>query len=100
MLMAKSEGSSWKGGSIYISYNTNADPGDGDASQQWSKPQVLINRPGHIIWYPSLQPVNSDLDVKEKYTCLRTGQLTRLFFKDQYNGTSEYVSEYQLRFEK
>lgn len=100
MLMAKSEGTSWKGGSIYISFNQNADLGSGDASQQWSKPEMLINRPGHIIWYPSLQPVNSENDIKEKYTCLRTGQLTRLFFKDQHNDSSEYISEYTLRFEK
>lgn len=100
MLMAKAEGTSWKGGSVYISFNTNADLGKDNASQQWSEPQLLLDRPGHIVWYPSLQPTSSENDVKEKYTCLKTGQLTRLFFKDQHNDSSNYVSEYLVKFER
>jgi hypothetical protein len=60
---------------------------------------MLINKPGHIIWYPSLQPLNLSRDIKEKNTCLKLGQEVRLFYKDQYNNNSEYVSEYKIRFE-
>ena len=100
MLMAKSEGPSWKGNSIYISYNMHKDLGAGANSQDWSKPQLLVEKPGHIIWYPSLQPTSSAQDVAEKNTCLKLGQQVRLFYKDQYNYTSEYVSAYTIRFGK
>ncbi|MEO7961233.1 MAG: hypothetical protein ABIR19_06795, partial [Ginsengibacter sp.] len=56
MLMAKAEGPSWKGSSIYISFNLNADLGGGKNSQEWSTPKLLLNKPDHTIWYPSLQP--------------------------------------------
>ncbi len=100
MLMAKAEGLSWNGSSIYISFNQNKDLGTGNQSQQWSKPALLINRPGHILWYPSLQPQNSVNDINARNTCLSLGQEARLFFKDQHDGISEYVSEYIIRFEK
>jgi hypothetical protein len=48
--------------------------------------------------------VNSKEDVENKNTCLRLGQEARLFFKDMYkvNGrdTSEYLSEFKIRFAK
>jgi hypothetical protein len=104
MLMGKVTGTSWKGSSIFISFNTNKNLEEADHAQQWSKPQLLIDRPGHILWYPSLQPVNSREDVENKNTCLRLGKEARLFFKDMYkvNGrdTSEYLSEYMIRFTK
>lgn len=100
MLMAKAEGPSWKGNSIYISFNTHADLADKNNSQDWSKPQLLLQKPGHIIWYPSLQPTSNAKDVKEKNTCLQLGEKARLFYKDQHNDTSEYVSEYTIQFEK
>ena len=100
MMMAKAEGHSWKGNSIYISFNKNADPGNGKNSQEWSIPELLINKPGHILWYPSLQPVNSAADIANKNTCLKLGQQARLFFKDQHDSTSEYLSEYIVKFEK
>lgn len=100
MLMAMAEGPSWKGGSIWISFNTNPDFGAGFNSQKWSTPQMLLNRPGHTIWYPSLQPTNTASDVQERNTCLKLGQEARLFFKDTHGDTSEYLSEYKLRFEK
>ena len=95
MLMAKSEGASWKGSQVYISYNTNEHL-DGMASQQWSTPQLLIDKPGHKIWYPSLQPTASEEDVKQKRTCLQLGQTARLFYKLD----DQYLSEYTIRFEK
>lgn len=100
MLMAKSEGTSWKGNSIYISFNKHADLGAASNSQDWSKPQMLVQKPGHIIWYPSLQPTSDAADVQEKNTCLQLGSIARLFYKDQHNDTSEYISEYKIKFEK
>lgn len=100
MLMAKAEGPKWIGGQIYISFNKHADLGAGTNSQDWTKPELLIDRPGHILWYPSLQPTNNPQDVKDKYTCLRLGREARLFFKDQHDGKSEYLSEYVIRFDK
>jgi hypothetical protein len=100
MLMAKATSTSWKGSGLYISFNKNADLGNGTNSQQWSKPQLLVERPGHVLWYPSLQPMNTADDIAHKNTCLRLGRQARLFFKDSGPGTSEYLSEYIIRFEK
>jgi hypothetical protein len=100
MLMAKAEGPKWKGGSLYISFNRHADLGDGDNAQRWTKPQLLVSRPGHILWYPSLQPLSTPRDISNKYTCLRLGKEARFFFKDDYNGKSNYFSEFKLTFEK
>ncbi len=100
MLMAKSEGASWKGSSIYISYNKNADLGKGANAQQWSKPVLLVDKPGHTIWYPSLQPTDSPEDIANKNTCLKLGQKARLFFKDSYGDKSDYASEFLVEFKK
>jgi hypothetical protein len=100
MLMGHVTGSSWKGSKIFISFNPNEDLGKGNNAQQWSKPQLLLDKPGHTIWYPSLQPMNTADDIKNKYTCLRLGQEARLFFKDMFGDSSVYISEYRLRFEK
>lgn len=100
MLMAKAEGPSWKGSSIYISFNKNADLGTGANAQEWSTPELLLDKPEHILWYPSLQPLASARDNAEKYTCLKLGAEARLFFKDMHKDTSEYLSEYRVMFEK
>lgn len=100
MLMAKAEGPSWKGGSIYISFNKNKDLGAGKNIEGWSKPQMLVNKPGHTIWYPSLQPMNTKEDIKARNTCLRLGKEARLFYKDMHGDSSEYISEYTIRFNK
>lgn len=100
MLIAKAEGPSWKGSSIYISYNKNADLGMGDNSQQWSKPVLLLYKPGHIIWYPSLQPLNDEANGTNKYSALKLGQKARLFFKDMEGDKSDYISEYLVTFSK
>ncbi len=98
MLMGKVEGEKWKGSSIYISYNHNKDLGAGNHSQQWSKPELVLTKPGHVVWYPSLQPMNTPEDVAARRTCLRLGQKARLFYK--LSDTGEYLSEYEVRFEK
>lgn len=100
MLMARSQGPSWQGSSIYISYNKNKDLGKGDNSQRWTTPELLIERPKHVLWYPSLQPTASSMDINNKYTCLRLGKEARLFFKDMHGDSSNYLSEYMIRFEK
>ena len=100
MLMAKAEGPSWKGSSIYISFNTNANLGDGNNSQEWSTPKLLLSKPGHTIWYPSLQPINTAEDKSKKYTSLNLGQKARLFFKDMEGDKSPYLSEYIMEFKK
>ena len=98
MLIAKAEGPSWKGSSIYISYNKNADLGLGTHSQEWTKPSLLLNKPGHTIWYPSLQPLNNEANGVNKLSSLKLGQTARLFYKDMEGDKSEYVSEYLIQF--
>jgi hypothetical protein len=99
MLMAKSEGASWKGSSIYISFNSNQIL-DEHNSQQWSKPQLLLTKPGSTLWYPALQPIgDSDASIK-KLTTFNLGEKARLFYKDQTKDTAVYISEYEIRFKK
>src|SRR6266496_1466429 len=86
---------------LYLFYGEYGYPGKGKNSQEWSSiPELLIDKPGHILWYPSLQPVNSAADIANKNTCLKLGQQARLFFKDQHDSTGEYLSEYIVKFEK
>jgi hypothetical protein len=104
MLMGKVTGPSWKGSSIYISFNKNKELWKDDNSQKWSRPQLLLDRPGHTLWYPSLQPMNNDEDIRNKNTCLKLGKQARLFVKDMYgegeNFKAEYLSEFIIEFEK
>lgn len=98
MLMGKVEEAKWKGSSIYISFNRNRDLGEGNNAVQWSTPQLLLTKPGRVLWYPSLQPMNTKEDIEKKYTCLRLGQRARLFVKD--SEANEYASEYIIEFTK
>jgi hypothetical protein len=100
MLMGHVTGASWKGSKIYISFNPHANLSEGNNAQQWSKPRLLLDKPGYTIWYPSLQPTQSKADVDARYTCMRLGQTARLFYKAIKPDTSVYISEYQLRFLK
>jgi len=100
MLMAKAEGPSWKGSSIYISYNPHQDLGEGENSQDWSKPMLLFNQPGHIIWYPSLQPLNKEANGSNQLSSLKLGKKSRLFYKDMEADKSDYISEYILNFNR
>jgi len=98
MLMGKVEGKSWVGDKVFISFNPHADLSAGDHSQKWSKPQLLVQKPGHVIWYPSLQPMNTPEDIAQKHTALRLGKKARLFFK--YSDLGKYCSEYIVEFSK
>lgn len=100
MTMARAEGPKWLGGNLYISFNPHQDLGEGNNSQDWTTPRLLISRPGHILWYPSLQPMDKQDDIENKYTCLRLGQEARFYFKDMYDDKAEYISEYIIRFAK
>lgn len=100
MTMARAEGPKWLGGNLYISFNPNEDLGESDNSQQWTKPQLLVSRPGHILWYPSLQPMDKPEDIYNKYTSVRLGQEARFYFKDMHGDKAEYISEYVIRFQK
>jgi hypothetical protein len=100
MMMGRVEGQKWVGDKIYISFNKNKDLGAGDNAQQWSKPQLVLQKPGHILWYPSLQPMNTEEDIKAKRTCLRLGKKARLFVKDMEGANHQYISEYIIDFEK
>ena len=100
MLMAKAVGPSWAGSQVYISFNKNADLGEDDNSQQWTKPKLLLERPGHFLWYPSLQPLNTPEDIQQKRTCLKLGRKARLFVKDILPEKSQYLSEYVVEFQK
>jgi hypothetical protein len=98
MLMGKVEEPSWRGSSIYISFNTHADLGTADHAIQWTRPQLLLTKPGRVLWYPSLQPMNTPEDIANKNTCLRLGQRARLFVKD--SEANEYSSAYIIEFKK
>jgi hypothetical protein len=98
MLMGRVEGQSWVGDKLYISFNTHKDLGKDDHSQQWSTPQLLVQKPGHVLWYPSLQPLNTPEDIVAKRTSMRLGKKARLFYK--YSDLGKYMSEYIVEFKK
>jgi hypothetical protein len=98
MMMGKVEGQSWVGDELYISFNPHKELGEGNNSQAWTRPQKLLEKPGHVLWYPSLQPLNTPEDIANKYTSLRLGKQARLFFK--YSDLGKYMSEYIVEFEK
>ena len=100
MMMGRVEGQKWVGDKIYISFNKNKDLGAADHSQQWSKPQLVLQKPGHVLWYPSLQPMNTEEDIKARRTCLRLGKKARLFVKYMEADNHQYISEYIIDFEK
>ncbi len=52
MLMGRVDAGYWYGDSAHISFNPHRDLGEGDNAQDWSAPQLLLERPGHILWYP------------------------------------------------
>jgi len=100
MLMGKVDSTLWQGSELYISFNLNEDLSVGDNSQQWSKPHLLVDRPGHILWYPSLQPLNTQEDIRNRYTSTRLGKKARLFFKDMSGEEHVYISDYVIEFER
>lgn len=100
MLMGRVEGKSWVGDKIYISFNPNRDLGSGNNSQEWSKPELLFQKPGYILWYPSLQPLDTEEDIKEKYTSTRLGKRARFFVKRIKPEDDSYASEHIIEFER
>ena len=96
MLLGRVDGSFWVGDSLFMSINPNRDLGEGDNAQQWSTPVRIVYRPGHVLWYPSLQPTDSPEDLAEKRTCLRLGREARLFFKDMTDAEHVYISDYTV----
>lgn len=100
MMMAKSVGKSWKGSQVYISFNKNLDLSKDSNSQEWTKPQLVFEKPSYILWYPSLQPLNSPEDIVAKNTCLKLGKKVRFFVKRIKPNDDEYASEHIIEFEK
>jgi hypothetical protein len=100
MMMGKVEGKSWVGDKIYISFNKNKDLSLGSNSQEWTKPELFFEKPGYTLWYPSLQPLNTEEDIKNKYTCLILGKKARFFVKRIKPGDDEYASEHFVEFER
>ena len=101
LLMAKAERPKWGGSSIYISFNPHKDLGEGTNSQDWSKPELLLDKPGDVLWYPALQPTSSPEDIQERNTCLKMGKKARLYYKHFHPGKNDiYLSEYEIEFKK
>ncbi len=98
MLLGRVDGPFWVGGQLFLSINTNKDLGSGDNSQQWSTPVEIVNRPGHILWYPSLQPDDSPESLALKRTCLNLGKYSRLWFKDMTPEEHLYLSDFVVEF--
>ena len=44
--MARAERPKWGGSAIFISFNRHKDLGEGTNSQDWSKPELLLDKPG------------------------------------------------------
>ena len=101
LLMARAERPKWGGSAIYISFNLHKDLGEGSNSQDWSEPQLLLDKPGDVLWYPALQPTGSAEDVMNKNTCLQMGKRARLYYKHfPKAGGDRYLSEYEIEFFK
>lgn len=101
MLMARAEAPKWVGSAIYISYNFNKDLGKLQNSQEWTQPQLLLNKPGDIIWYPSLQPTGSKNDIRQKNNSTKLGKRARLYYKYFPAGKPDlYLSEFEIEFKR
>ena len=88
----------WAGDSVWIAFNPHADLGEGTNSQDWTEPELLFRRPGHTLWYPSLQPLDTPEDVAERHTAVRLGRQARLWVKDLGPSTHRYLSEHVITF--
>jgi hypothetical protein len=98
MLMGHVTGQSWAGNEIYISFNPYKNLGEGDHSQMWSKPKLLLKKEGYFLWYPSLQPTDTKEEIENRYTSLLLGQKARLFVKYLKPDNDRYMSEYVIEF--
>jgi hypothetical protein len=100
MVFGRVVGPSWIGSQVFISFNRHKDLAKGSNSQDWTKPQLLFEKPGYTLWYPSLQPLNTEDDIKNKYTCLKLGKRARFFVKRIKPYDDSYASEHIIEFEK
>jgi hypothetical protein len=96
MMLGRVDGPFWVGDSLFLSINPNRNLGEGDNSQQWSKPVEVVRRPGHTLWYPSLQPDDSPESLEKKRTCLRLGRFSKLWFKDMTKEEHLYLSDFMV----
>lgn len=100
MVMCRVEAGYWVGDSIFISFNPHQDLGAGDNAQQWSTPQLLHQRPGRTLWYPSLQPLATEEDVRERRTCMLLDKRARVFVKASNSEEALYLSDFIIEFER
>jgi hypothetical protein len=100
MVFGRVVGPKWIGSQVFISFNQHKDLNFGTNSQDWSPPQLLFEKPGYTLWYPSLQPLNTEEDIQNKYTCLRLGKRARFFVKRIKPYDDEYASEHIIEFER
>lgn len=101
MLMGRVDAGYWKGDSVFISFNPHRDLGHGDNAQDWSTPELLLQREGRTLWYPSLQPLAEAEDVAARRTSVRLGRRARLFVKDlDFAGGDWYGSDFVVEFER
>lgn len=98
MMLGRVDGPFWVGGKLYMSINPNRDLGEADNSQKWSTPVEIVDRPGHTLWYPSLQPDDSEESLAKKRTCLNLGKFSKLWFKDMAGDQHLYLSDYIVEF--
>jgi len=99
LLMARAESPKWCGSSIFISFNRHEDLGAALNSQDWSEPELLLDKPGDIVWYPSLQPTAAAEDILAKNSCLQMGRKARLYYKWFPKGQNDkYLSEFEIEF--
>lgn len=96
MLLGRVDGPFWVGDSLFLSINPHADLGARDNAQQWSAPVRIVHRPGHTLWYPSLQPLDSSDDRERRRTSVRLGARARLWFKDMHGDDHLYLSDLEV----
>jgi len=100
MLLGRVDGPFWVGDSLFLSINPHADLGAGENAQQWSTPVRIVHRPGHTLWYPSLQPLDSTEDLAGKRTSVRLGRRARLWFKDMRGDAHIYLSDFEIELDR
>lgn len=100
MLLGRVEGSYWVGDSLFLSLNLYRDLDEGANAQAWSTPVRIVNRHGHTLWYPSLQPTDSPEDITARRTATRLGREARLFFKDMAGDDHVYICDFSVTFDR
>lgn len=100
MLMGRVDGPYWVGDTVLLSLNPHRDLGVGDHAQDWSRPVPLLQRPGHTLWYPSLQPTDAPEDLAARRTSTRLGRQARLWVKDLNAAGDHYSSDTVIEFDR